>query len=108
MFCFMIVSAIQILEIMYCYSGLDYHMAKKCLEHLRKLARAGHNIVCTLHQPSASLLDQLDHVYVVAEGWCVYQGSTNGLTNFLEDMSLPCPKYHNPADHGKSPHCLLS
>lgn len=81
-------------------SGLDYHTAKKCLTHLKQLAGTGYNIVCTLHQPSASMLDQLDHLFVVADGRCLYQGGCKGLTSFLSDAGLSCPEYYNPADHG--------
>ncbi|XP_046663977.1 ATP-binding cassette sub-family G member 1-like isoform X2 [Homalodisca vitripennis] len=80
-------------------SGLDYHTAKKCLHQLKQLAVAGYNVVCTLHQPSASMFEQLDHVYVLAGGRCTYQGGTKGLTAFLGELSLSCPEYHNPADH---------
>ncbi|XP_054263719.1 ATP-binding cassette sub-family G member 1-like [Macrosteles quadrilineatus] len=80
-------------------SGLDYFTAKKCLQYLKQLTASGYNIVCTLHQPSASMFDLLDHVYVIAGGCCVYQGGTKGLTAFLDDLGLACPEYHNLADH---------
>jgi hypothetical protein len=42
-----------------------------------------------------------DHLYAVAEGNCIYQGSIKGLVPFLEEMGLMCPAYHNPADYRK-------
>lgn len=38
-------------------------------------------------------------VYVLTNGDCIYQGATNKLVPYLENMKLPCPMYHNPADY---------
>lgn len=80
-------------------SGLDCVAAKQCLALLKVLAREGRLIICTIHQPSASLLDMIDHLYVVTQGSCVYTGGTKNLVNFLESFQLHCPTYSNPADY---------
>ncbi|CAH0398650.1 unnamed protein product [Chilo suppressalis] len=79
-------------------SGLDTVTTVQCVRLLRQLARQGRTVVCTIHQPPASLLELFDQVYVIADGRCIYQGETGAMVSYLQSVGLPCPRQHNPAD----------
>ena len=58
-------------------------------------------VVATVHQPSSRLLDHFDHLYIVADGSCIYQGPPESLVSYLKiTANLSCPSYNNPADFG--------
>lgn len=49
--------------------GLDSSSSTYTIRLLHNLAREGRTIVCTIHQPSATIYEMFDHVYVLAEGY---------------------------------------
>lgn len=79
-------------------SGLDSVSTTQCLSLLKRLAANGRTIICTIHQPSALIFETFDHIYAIAEGQCIYQGSSEKVVSFLSQLNLICPAFHNPAD----------
>lgn len=80
-------------------TGLDSLTTIQCVEVLKSLARSGRTVVCTIHQPSASIYSMFDQVYILAEGMCVFRGPSDNTVPYLASVGLQCPKYHNPADY---------
>jgi len=86
--------------IIFKFSGLDSLSANQVLDTLRELANTGRNIICTIHQASASQLKIFDILYVLTpSGQCIYHGFTSKLLDYLAAQGLRCPLYHNTADY---------
>lgn len=83
------------------FRGLDSSSCTKCFLLLKKLASKGKTIICTIHQPSALLLQMFDKIYVLTDGKCLYDGTPSNLLPHLSSFGLVCPTYHNPADFCK-------
>ncbi|CAK1550583.1 unnamed protein product [Leptosia nina] len=79
-------------------SGLDNVTTVQCVKLLKLLARQGRTVVCTIHQPAASLFELFDQAYIIADGLCIYQGDTEAMVPHLTSLGLVCPRHHNPAD----------
>ncbi|KAI4496835.1 hypothetical protein M0804_000645 [Polistes exclamans] len=79
-------------------TGLDSSSSLQCITMLQKLAKNGHTIICTIHQPSANIFEMFNHVYLLSDGQCMYDGAAVNVVDYFHDLGLYCPKYHNPAD----------
>lgn len=79
-------------------TGLDSLSSSQFVAFLSNLAQSGKTIICSVHAPSALMFEAFDHVYAIAEGKCIYQGSTTNIVPFLAELNLSCPAFYNPAD----------
>ncbi|KAF2021680.1 ABC-transporter [Aaosphaeria arxii CBS 175.79] len=86
-------------------SGLDSQSALSIVKLLRDLANAGQAILCTIHQPSATLLEQFDRLLLLASGGrTVYFGNlgkdcSNVIDYFAQYGAQRCPQDANPAEY---------
>lgn len=88
----------QVLFLDECTTGLDSVSSSQCIQLLKKLACEGKTVICTIHTPSAMIFELFDYIYSMAQGRCIYQGSSHNLVPFLADLGLDCPSTYNPAD----------
>lgn len=85
-------------------SGLDSQTAWSICTLMRNLADHGQAVLCTIHQPSAILMQQFDRLLFLANGGrTVYFGelgpNMETLIKYFEDKGSPkCPKNANPAE----------
>ncbi|GKZ56583.1 hypothetical protein AnigIFM49718_001850 [Aspergillus niger] len=85
-------------------SGLDSQTSWTICQLLKRLARTGQAILCTIHQPSAILFQQFDNLLLLAKGGkTVYFGeighNSATLIHYLETNGRKqCPPGANPAE----------
>lgn len=81
-------------------TGLDSSSSTQCLTHLKDMAKNGNRtIIITIHQPTAKIFEMFDHIYALANGRCIYQGSSKNLVPCLKEINLICPNFYNPCDY---------
>ncbi|KAK9428113.1 ABC-2 type transporter-domain-containing protein [Lipomyces doorenjongii] len=86
-------------------SGLDSQSAWAVVQLLRRLANAGQSILCTIHQPSATLFEQFDKLLLLKTGGqTVYFGgigrnSQMVIDYFEEQGASKCGEMENPAEY---------
>lgn len=55
---------LYIQSLSFVFSGLDSAASLQCIAALRTIAKQGRTVVCTIHQPSATVFDIFDQVIV--------------------------------------------
>ncbi|CAN3358760.1 protein Snq2p [Diutina catenulata] len=86
-------------------SGLDSQSAWAIVQLLRDLAHAGQSILCTIHQPSATLFEAFDRLLLLKKGGqMVYYGdigqNSQTLTQYFESHGArACHPDENPAEY---------
>jgi len=81
-------------------SGLDSLSAICIFEILRDLVINGLCVVCTLHQPSSQMWNQIDQLVLLSKGYTCYIGGIQGAKDFfIHSIGKEMPSTHfNPAD----------
>ncbi|GME95946.1 unnamed protein product [[Candida] boidinii] len=86
-------------------SGLDSQSSWAIVQVLRQLAKAGQAILCTIHQPSATLFESFDSLLLLKVGGkTVYFGdiglNSEIVLNYFEDQGArKCESHENPAEY---------
>ncbi|KAI0165993.1 P-loop containing nucleoside triphosphate hydrolase protein [Xylariaceae sp. FL1272] len=84
-------------------SGLDSQSAFSIVTFLKKLARAGQAIVCTIHQPSSVLIQQFDMILALNPGGNTFYFGPVGengkdVVEYFRDRGAHCPPAKNVAE----------
>ncbi|GAV46590.1 hypothetical protein ZYGR_0A01820 [Zygosaccharomyces rouxii] len=86
-------------------SGLDSQSSWAIVQLLKRISRAGQSILCTIHQPSATLFEQFDRLLLLKKGGqTVYFGdigenSSTVLDYFERNGARHCEEKENPAEY---------
>ncbi|GKZ32055.1 hypothetical protein AbraIFM66950_001164 [Aspergillus brasiliensis] len=85
-------------------SGLDGNSALSIVQLMRKLSDAGQTILCTIHQPSAQMIEQFDSLLLLAPGGkTVYFGPLGAqcqtIIDYFARYTRRCQQTENPADY---------
>ncbi|KAI1268212.1 ABC-2 type transporter-domain-containing protein [Xylariaceae sp. FL1019] len=84
-------------------SGLDSQSAFSIVTFLKKLARAGQAIVCTIHQPSSVLIQQFDMILALNPGGNTFYFGPVGengkdVVEYFRQRGAHCPPAKNVAE----------
>lgn len=86
-------------------SGLDAQSSFNIIRFIRKLADAGWPVLCTIHQPSATLFSYFDHILLLVRGGkTAYHGeigpdSRTMIEYFESHGASKCSPNANPAEY---------
>ncbi|KAF2206076.1 ABC drug exporter AtrF [Delitschia confertaspora ATCC 74209] len=84
-------------------SGLDSNSAYSVVRFLKKLAKAGQAIVCTIHQPSSVLIQQFDMILALNPGGNTFYFGPVGengrdVIDYFSHRGAHCPPSKNVAE----------
>lgn len=78
---------------------MDSVSSAQVIKHLRELAHDGRTIICIIHQPSSSLFQLFDDLFVLSNGNCIYNGPLETMVDTFKLAGFNCPGYYNRADY---------
>ena len=68
------------------------------MDTLRQLARDGHTVVCSIHQPRSSIFGMFDDVMLLSEGRVMFQGPAGRVGRYFRSKGYAMPANTNPGD----------
>ena len=80
-------------------SGLDSTNAFQVVIILKRLAKQGHTVICTIHQPSQKMYDLFDSLLLLANGELMYKGLAEEAVAYFTEIgfqkpsSMPAPEF---------------
>ncbi|RAH54522.1 ATP-binding cassette transporter [Aspergillus piperis CBS 112811] len=85
-------------------SGLDGNSALSIVQLMRRLSDAGQTILCTIHQPSAQMIEQFDNLLLLIPGGkTIYFGPLGSqcqtIIDYFSRYTRCCRETENPADY---------
>lgn len=80
-------------------TGLDNFQAESVMSTLQSLARSGHTVICSIHQPSGFVFSLCDDLALLASGQTLYFGPTADAPAFFKSAGFSVPNNVNPAEH---------
>lgn len=78
---------------------MDAYNAYAVIKCLVNLAKKGHTIVFSIHQPRSNIFQQFDEIILLNHGRVSYAGSAKGAIEYFESKGYKFPKNFNPADY---------
>ena len=78
-------------------SGLDSSTAHSVMKSLSTLTKSC-TVLCTIHQPSATIFELFDLLCILSFGQVVYFGPPENATSFYQENNLFPKPFTNPAD----------
>ncbi|KAM9960796.1 hypothetical protein ACTFIW_009946 [Dictyostelium discoideum] len=79
-------------------SGLDASTSFYVMSALKKLAKSGRTIICTIHQPRSNIYDMFDNLLLLGDGNTIYYGKANKALEYFNANGYHCSEKTNPAD----------
>ncbi|MEW5320304.1 MAG: hypothetical protein WDW38_011386 [Sanguina aurantia] len=79
-------------------TGLDSFQAEKVMRTMKELARSGHTVVSSIHQPRSSIFALFDDLVLLSEGRCLFFGPASEIVSYFEQLGHRCGTNTNPAE----------
>ncbi|XP_065217139.1 protein scarlet-like [Planococcus citri] len=81
-------------------TGLDSYSALKVMTVIRNMInQGGKTIICSIHQPSAKILDLFHQIILLHDGKIAFCGSIENALEFFQSIGYFYNKKQNPADY---------